>query len=401
MDRMKKLKRRLSLTLRGGRPVDEALSELAEQMTMEDGTIKDNGTCTRTDAVVRNGKPPASHSMHSFLHQYAGSLRKPPLRRPHSVTGGPVLPANLSVPRHRGDGGVVHENLKMGSDGESDQASGTSSDEVQSPVRVRMRNHPHRRISQEDLNKRLSLPADIRLPEGYLEKMQLNSPPFDKPLSRRLRRASLSEIGFGKLETYTKLDKLGEGTAIQTRRATVVVTGARLPTSEGREFKSWPRVDSDPSTSGIDILLRRAIGCRESGPQPPPPPRLVHHGHPICLLASRGACRPYTTAQRHGEVSTSPHITHGDEATWNDSAALAPLELQRDRRRGASSPRVSRRRSARLPAGAGVPHADGLTAATPGVVTGLRCGQSARLAAVTRQFTVAGRRCVVAVPDNA
>ncbi|CAM9969408.1 unnamed protein product [Lampetra fluviatilis] len=215
MDRMKKLKRRLSLTLRGGRPVDEALSELAEQMTMEDGTIKDNGTCTRTDAVVRNGKPPASHSMHSFLHQYAGSLRKPPLRRPHSVTGGPVLPANLSVPRHRGDGsggGVVHENLKMGSDGESDQASGTSSDEVQSPVRVRMRNHPHRRISQEDLNKRLSLPADIRLPEGYLEKMQLNSPPFDKPLSRRLRRASLSEIGFGKLETYTKLDKLGEGT---------------------------------------------------------------------------------------------------------------------------------------------------------------------------------------------
>ncbi|XP_061430434.1 cyclin-dependent kinase 16-like isoform X2 [Lethenteron reissneri] len=115
-----------------------------------------------------------------------------------------------SVSRHHL--GVVHENLKMGSDGESDQASGTSSDEVQSPVRVRMRNHPHRRISQEDLNKRLSLPADIRLPEGYLEKMQLNSPPFDKPLSRRLRRASLSEIGFGKLETYTKLDKLGEGT---------------------------------------------------------------------------------------------------------------------------------------------------------------------------------------------
>ena len=37
----------------------------------------------------------------------------------------------------------------MGSDGESDQASGTSSDEVQSPVRVRMRNNHHRRISNE------------------------------------------------------------------------------------------------------------------------------------------------------------------------------------------------------------------------------------------------------------
>uniref|UniRef100_A0A3Q4I8H3 cyclin-dependent kinase n=1 Tax=Neolamprologus brichardi TaxID=32507 RepID=A0A3Q4I8H3_NEOBR len=107
---------------------------------------------------------------------------------------------------------IILNLLLMGSDGESDQASGTSSDEVQSPVRVRMRNNHHRRISNEDINKRLSLPADIRLPEGYLEKFAMNSPPFDKPMSRRLRRASLSEIGFGKLETYIKLDKLGEGT---------------------------------------------------------------------------------------------------------------------------------------------------------------------------------------------
>ncbi|XP_053092053.1 cyclin-dependent kinase 16-like [Pangasianodon hypophthalmus] len=87
--------------------------------------------------------------------------------------------------------GIVHENVKMRSDGESDQASGTSSDEVQSPVRVRMRNNHSRRICNEDINKRLSLPVDIRLPEGYLEKFAMNSPPFDKPLSRRLRRASL------------------------------------------------------------------------------------------------------------------------------------------------------------------------------------------------------------------
>lgn len=40
----------------------------------------------------------------------------------------------------------------MGSDGESDQASATSSDEVQSPVRVRMRNHPPRKISTEVLD---------------------------------------------------------------------------------------------------------------------------------------------------------------------------------------------------------------------------------------------------------
>ncbi|KAK7891322.1 hypothetical protein WMY93_023285 [Mugilogobius chulae] len=163
----------------------------------------------------------------------------------------------------------------MGSDGESDHASGTSSDEVQSPTGVCLRHRPNRRSRRgpfttparqrlassvrklfpflelvaelrgfkssaasertsivksvslvlrsgavrqqtievlQDLNKRLSLPADIRIPDGYLEKLQLTSPTFDQPLSRRSRRASLSEIGFGKLETYIKLDKLGEGT---------------------------------------------------------------------------------------------------------------------------------------------------------------------------------------------
>lgn len=92
----------------------------------------------------------------------------------------------------------------------------------------------------QDINKRLSLPADIRLPDDYLEKFNVIGPAlFEQPISRRLRRVSLvsscfycvsavflsfwnlvvltlfslclqSEIGFGKLETYVKLDKLGE-----------------------------------------------------------------------------------------------------------------------------------------------------------------------------------------------
>ncbi|KAG1972188.1 cyclin-dependent kinase [Pimephales promelas] len=148
MDRMRKIKRQLSLTLRGGNSGDKTMSE----------TISSQDTGAHSDSEI------------------------------------------------------VHEDVKMGSDGESDQASATSSDEVHSPVRVRLRNNPGRKISSEDINKRLSLPADIRLPDGYLEKFSLNSPLFDKPLSRRLRRVSLSEIGFGKLETYVKLDKLGEGT---------------------------------------------------------------------------------------------------------------------------------------------------------------------------------------------
>uniref|UniRef100_A0A8C9JNR6 Cyclin dependent kinase 18 n=1 Tax=Panthera tigris altaica TaxID=74533 RepID=A0A8C9JNR6_PANTA len=63
-----------------------------------------------------------------------------------------------------------------------------------------------------DISKRLSLPMDIRLPQEFLQKLQLESPDLPKPLSRMSRRASLSDIGFGKLETYVKLDKLGEGT---------------------------------------------------------------------------------------------------------------------------------------------------------------------------------------------
>ncbi|KAG1685942.1 Cyclin-dependent kinase 16 [Nymphon striatum] len=102
--------------------------------------------------------------------------------------------------------GVVHENPRIGSDGESEEASGTS-DEVTSPVKLRLR--PPRRLSQQDINKRLSLPADLQLPESFLAKQ---SPCLQEPLTRTSRRQSLSEIGFGKMETYTKLERLGEGT---------------------------------------------------------------------------------------------------------------------------------------------------------------------------------------------
>lgn len=40
---MKRIKKRLSLTLRPSQTVDESLSELAEQMTVEEGGTKDSG----------------------------------------------------------------------------------------------------------------------------------------------------------------------------------------------------------------------------------------------------------------------------------------------------------------------------------------------------------------------
>ncbi|XP_066559266.1 cyclin-dependent kinase 18 [Amia ocellicauda] len=86
-------------------------------------------------------------------------------------------------------------------------------EESQSPTHLQYHSRSqHRRFSMEDVSKRMSLPVDIRLPEELLQKLQLDSPPSSKPLSRMSRRASLSDIGFGKLETYVKLDKLGEGT---------------------------------------------------------------------------------------------------------------------------------------------------------------------------------------------
>uniref|UniRef100_A0AAY4EXT4 cyclin-dependent kinase n=1 Tax=Denticeps clupeoides TaxID=299321 RepID=A0AAY4EXT4_9TELE len=142
MEKMKKFKRRLSLTLRGSQTIDESLSELAEQMTIEENSSKDNGQMT----------------------DYAD------MRTLISDAGEEMLTTGVRPCCCRGNSW------------------------------------------SSDLNKRLSLPADIRIPDGYLQKLQLSSPPFDQPLSRRSRRASLSEIGFGKLETYIKLDKLGEGT---------------------------------------------------------------------------------------------------------------------------------------------------------------------------------------------
>ncbi|NXB70359.1 CDK18 kinase, partial [Donacobius atricapilla] len=103
------------------------------------------------------------------------------------------------------------------------QRPGQGQGQGQSPVAaVRYRNHGQRRFSMEasaegpehpwDVSKRLSLPMDIRLPPEFLQKLQMESLELPKPLSRMSRRASLSDIGFGKLETYIKLDKLGEGT---------------------------------------------------------------------------------------------------------------------------------------------------------------------------------------------
>jgi len=124
--------------------------------------------------------------------------------------------------------GVVHEHPRIGSDGESEEGSGTSEDPNVSPgsedlstsgqgtnhtslVKLRQKPNGRKLSNQEEINKRLSLPADLKIPENFISR-QTVSPTLEGPLSRAIRRQSLSEIGFGRLDTYTKLDKLGEGT---------------------------------------------------------------------------------------------------------------------------------------------------------------------------------------------
>uniref|UniRef100_A0A4W4FM62 cyclin-dependent kinase n=1 Tax=Electrophorus electricus TaxID=8005 RepID=A0A4W4FM62_ELEEL len=88
-----------------------------------------------------------------------------------------------------------------------------SEPQARSPTQLQYHNRvQQRRFSMEDVSKQMSLPMDIRLPPEILKKLQMQSPEPCKPLSRMSRRASLSDIGFGKLETYVKLGKLGEGT---------------------------------------------------------------------------------------------------------------------------------------------------------------------------------------------
>lgn len=65
----------------------------------------------------------------------------------------------------------------------------------------------------QDISKRLSLPADLHIPESFIAKQVQGAGSFsipETPLTRSSRRQSLSEIGFGRSETYIKLDKLGE-----------------------------------------------------------------------------------------------------------------------------------------------------------------------------------------------
>lgn len=103
-------------------------------------------------------------------------------------------------------------------------------------IPIRLRNEKLTKSTRDKartLTKRLSLPLNFKLTPDLLAKV--HSPQlFNKPLSRNSRRESLTEIGFGRLESYQKLDKLGEGTYATVFKGKSRLTSALVALKEIR-----------------------------------------------------------------------------------------------------------------------------------------------------------------------
>jgi len=122
-------------------------------------------------------------------------------------------------------------------DDDDDEENQSCASSPESKVRLRHQ-RPRPGISRENISKRLSLPANIRLPPSYLSMINVNQPAdsinWDRPLSRIDRRKNLIEIGFGKQETYQKGVVLGEGTYAIVYEGKSALTGNRVALKEIR-----------------------------------------------------------------------------------------------------------------------------------------------------------------------
>ncbi|KAI1710560.1 protein kinase domain-containing protein [Ditylenchus destructor] len=201
-------------------------------------------------------------------------------KRSHYNRGG-AQPLARSMMRSSVSLSVVHEASALGSDGESLEVSPCTSDQMSSSSyypstsncsqsmyddgrighngqyvpNVKMRQKPNsRRWSEQDIQKRLSLPADIKLPQTVVDKLN-RTPTLDNPLTRKSRRASLSEIGFGKLETYKKIFDLGEGTYATVYLGKSLLTGKSVALKEIR----LEHEEGAPCTAIREVSLLRNL----------------------------------------------------------------------------------------------------------------------------------------------
>lgn len=111
---------------------------------------------------------------------------------------------NIKEQNHMSDSGVICDCRSENDDGSKPEQR-EENDRLRSFVRMRVK--PSR--TSEDMVKHLSMPVQSS-PSKLVHQGQTVA--SDGPVSRRFHHVSMSGIGFGKLESYTKLDKLGEGT---------------------------------------------------------------------------------------------------------------------------------------------------------------------------------------------
>lgn len=145
-----------------GKGTDETLSELAEQMSFDVNGRDTNGY----DHQNRPAK--VEYETENGIHSTQDDFLDVPMRKPRSKSTSSSS-KRLSLP-------VLHYGMSLND--------------------ISMKKSPaHRTRSSTEFGSS-------------------KSPPYgsEQHLSRRSRRMSLSELGYGKMETYVKLDKLGEGT---------------------------------------------------------------------------------------------------------------------------------------------------------------------------------------------
>ncbi|KAL3119050.1 hypothetical protein niasHT_003833 [Heterodera trifolii] len=116
-------------------------------------------------------------------------------------------------------------------------------------------NVARKRMSEQEIQKRLSLPAYITIPSSVLDKLSRQPILGDSQLSRKNRRASLSEIGFGKVETYRKIVGLGEGTYANVFLGQSLLTGRSVALKEIR----LEHEEGAPCTAIREVSLLRNL----------------------------------------------------------------------------------------------------------------------------------------------
>ncbi|CAG5130797.1 unnamed protein product [Candidula unifasciata] len=167
----------ISITLENGTKLEKQ-QQLASRGITNSFSAHAVGAGETGGVKLRSKKCKTSSSDHCYVVNREEKMSRPRscATLPHYVKLG-VVHEN---PRVVVDA-VDHEEVRLAPDGHGDV----------SPVTVRLRNK-QRRLSEE-VTKRLSLPADIRLPENFLARQTLSLSP-DGQLTRRSRRKSLVSV---------------------------------------------------------------------------------------------------------------------------------------------------------------------------------------------------------------